>query len=87
MKQHLGCISPMTSTQSYQVTRQREYGDQETSTRVTALRQGRLFTDALVDYRVEGSLTRKIREAEGKMEKIKKRITNLRDEKPSAVIA
>jgi chromosome segregation ATPase len=70
----------VTSTQSYQVTRRREYGDHATSTRVTALRPARFFTDAPVDHRADEDLTRKVQEAEMEMEEIKAQITSLRDE-------
>jgi chromosome segregation ATPase len=70
----------VTSTQSYQVTRRREYGDHATSTRVTALKPARFFTDAPVDHRADEDLTRKIREAEMEMEEIKAQISSLRDE-------
>lgn len=70
----------VTNTQSYQVTRRREYGDHATSTRVVALRPARFFTNAPVDHRAEEELTNRIREAEHDMEEIKEQITNLRDE-------
>jgi chromosome segregation ATPase len=70
----------VTSTQSFQVTRRREYGDAATSTRVTSLRPGRFFTDAPVDHREEEEFTRRIRETEVEMEEIKEQITKLRDE-------
>jgi chromosome segregation ATPase len=69
----------VTSSQSYQVNRRREYGDHATSTRVTALRPSRFFTDAPVDHRAEEDLTRKIRDAEMEMEEIKAQITTLRE--------
>jgi len=70
----------VTSTQSFQVTRRREYGDHATSTRVTALRPPRFFSDAPVDHRGEEEFTRKIRETEVEMEEIKEQITRLREE-------
>ena len=70
----------VTNTQSYQVTRRREYGDHATSTRVTALRPARFFTDAPVDHRAEEELTKNIREAEVENEAAKEEITNMRNE-------
>ena len=70
----------VTNTQSYQVTRRREYGDHATSTRVTALRPARFFTDAPVDHRAEEALSRKISETEVEIEEIKEQITNMRAE-------
>jgi chromosome segregation ATPase len=70
----------VTNTQSYQVTRRREYGDYATSTRVTALRPARFFTDAPVDHRAEEALSRKISETEVEMEEIKEQMTNMRAE-------
>jgi chromosome segregation ATPase len=75
----------VTSTQSYQVTRRREYGDHATSTRVTALRPPKFFTDAPVDHREEEEFTRKIRETEVEMEEIKEQITKLREEEKTYV--
>lgn len=68
----------VTSTQSYQVTRRREYGDHATSTRVVALRPARFFTNAPVDRRAEDELKRKVREAEVEMEEIQREMTDLR---------
>jgi chromosome segregation ATPase len=70
----------VTNTQSYQVTRRREYGDHATSTRVTALRPARFFTDAPVDHRAEEELSRKISETEVEMEEIKEQMTTMRAE-------
>lgn len=70
----------VTSSQSYQVTRRREYGDHATSTRVTALRPSRFFTDAPVNHGAEQELTRKIRENEVEMEEIKEQIQSLREQ-------
>ena len=70
----------VTSTQSFQVTRRREYGNHATSTRVTALRQARFFSDAPVDHREEEEFTRKIRETEVEMEEIKEQIIRLHKE-------
>ncbi|KAM0722446.1 hypothetical protein Q7P37_001887 [Cladosporium fusiforme] len=75
----------VTNTQSYQVTRRREYGDHATSTRVIALRPARFFTNAPIDHRAEEDLTRRIREAEHDMEEIKEQITNLREEEKANV--
>lgn len=70
----------VTSSQSYQVTRRREYGDHATSTRVTSLRPARFFADAPVDHRAEEDLTRKIKEAQVEMEEIKEQMLSLREQ-------
>lgn len=69
----------VTSSQSFQVTRRREYGDAATSTRVTSLRRAQFFTDAPVDHREEEEFTRKIRDNQVEIEEIQGQITQLRE--------
>lgn len=69
-----------TNSQSYQVTRRREYGDHATSTRVLALRPARFFTNVSVDHGAEEELNRKIREAQSDMEEIRGQMLQLREE-------
>lgn len=67
----------VTSTQSYMVSRRREYGDQATSTRVTAVKKARFFTDVPVDRQQEQAIDSRIREAASEIEEIKKQRTEL----------
>lgn len=70
----------VTSSQTFQVTRRREYGDHATSTRVVPLRPARFFTDAPIDRTAEDELTNRIKEAERDMEEIKEQVISLKDE-------
>lgn len=60
----------VTPSQSYQITRRREYGDSAVSTRVQALKQPRFFTDVPVDRQLEQDIDRVIRETEGEIEEL-----------------
>lgn len=50
----------VTPSQSYTISRRREYGDAAISTRVQALKQARFFTDAPVDRQMEQDIEAKI---------------------------
>ncbi|KAK3721811.1 Structural maintenance of chromosomes protein 5 [Vermiconidia calcicola] len=57
----------VTPTQSYRISRRREYGEHATSTRVQGLKPARFFTDMPVDHQREQELEEKIREAKGEI--------------------
>ena len=70
----------VTPSQTYQITRRREYGEQATSTRVQAVKKARFFTDMPVDRQMEEELNAKIREAKGEMQELGERIKELKAE-------
>ena len=67
----------ITPSQSYSITRRREYGDQATSTRVQSLRPARFFTDAPVDHQAEQEIEARVTEAKGETAELIHRQTEL----------
>ena len=67
----------VTSKQTYQIVRRREYGDHATSTRVNALKQPRFFTDTPVDRQLEQEIDARERVAKGEMLELQKRREDL----------
>ena len=67
----------VTPTQSYQITRRREYGDQATSTRVQAVKKARFFTDAPVDHQANSELDRRINEVKSEIHEIEQEMKDL----------
>ena len=70
----------VTPTQTYMITRRREYGEQATSTRVQVIKRARFFTDAPVDRQLEDELNARIREANGERVELGERIQELKSE-------
>lgn len=64
----------VTPTQSYLITRRREYGEQATSTRVQAVKKARFFTDAPIDHQASSNLDRHINEETSEIQNIQQKI-------------
>lgn len=76
--------SPITSwvtpSQSYVITRRREYGDAAVSTRVQALKQARFWTDAPVDRQMEQDIDVQLREAKGEIGELQESLKEVKAE-------
>ena len=70
----------VTPTQSYMITRRREYGEHATSTRVQGIKKARFFTDAPVDRQMEDELNERINQANSEIEELRREIQDLKAE-------
>lgn len=70
----------VTASNTFQIIRRREYGDQASSTRVNPLKSARHFTDAPVDRQQEDELNAREREANGEIELLQEQMQKLKDE-------
>ncbi|KAK5175055.1 Structural maintenance of chromosomes protein 5 [Saxophila tyrrhenica] len=70
----------VTASNTYQIARRREYGEQATSTRVNPLKPARYFTDAPVDRQHEDELNAREREAKGEIGEIRQKHEELKTE-------
>ncbi|KAF2149641.1 structural maintenance of chromosomes 5 smc5 [Myriangium duriaei CBS 260.36] len=62
----------VTPTETFTITRRREYGDRGTSTRARKVRQPQFFGDQQVDTGAEREINDQIRELKGDIEELKK---------------
>lgn len=70
----------VTPSQSYNITRRREYGEAGVSTKVQGIKKARLFTDQPVDRQQEQDINERVRTAEGELGEIQEQANTLKAE-------
>lgn len=70
----------VTPSESYTITRRREYGEQGVSTRTQRLKNARFFTDQPVDTREEERLRNEKRELQDEIEDLRKRTAEYKED-------